>query len=55
MKELFRKVKWTPVLLAMLLLSSTVYSDTLGAENAPVSRISCLMDVMQLLGYEEEA
>ena len=58
MKELFRKVKWTPVLLAMLLLSSTVYSDTLdtlGTENAPVSRISCLMDVMQLLGYEEEA
>lgn len=55
MKELFRKVKWTPVLLAMLLLSSTVYSDTLGTENAPVSRISCLMDVMQLLGYEEAA
>ena len=55
MKELFRKVKWTPVLLAMLLLSSTVYSDTLGTENVSVSRISCLMDVMQLLGYEEEA
>ena len=55
MKELFRKVKWTPVLLAMLLLSSTVYSDTLGTENAPVSRISCLMDVMQLLGYEKAA
>lgn len=55
MKELFRKVKWASVLLAMLLLSSTVYSDTLGTENAPVSRISCLMDIMQLLGYEEEA
>ncbi len=55
MKELFHKVKWTPVLLAMLLLSSTVYSDPLGTENVSVSRISCLMDVMQLLGYEEAA
>ena len=55
MKELFHKVKWTPVLLAMLLLSSTVYSDTLGTENVSVSRISCLMDVMQLLGYEKAA
>lgn len=55
MKELFRKVKWASVLLTLLLLSSTVYSDTLGAENVSVSRISCLMDVMQLLGYEEAA